>query len=300
MNAISSVFTKRIFVLSAFMCMIGAVLYSIGLTFFVVPVGAYAGGVNGLSQILQQVMEQVGLPKIPLGLISICFNIPILIFGWLKVDRRFTVLTIVSVLSIGFFLNIFATMNVPVLTDEILLNVMFGGLLMGVGTGITLRSGGSTGGTDVFLAYLSQKTGKSFGGYSIMMNSVIVLLAFMLDPQNVERILITIVLFFIISLVINQVHTKHKRFTVFIISSDPTSVVEQIHLRCGRGATMYEAEGTYQRTTKTVIMTVITSYQLYVIKDIIEKYDPEAFVNIVDTAEIYGNFTNSKTDIPLN
>ena len=300
MQSFYAIFTRKGFLISILASTAAAILYAIGLTFFVQPIGAYVGGVNGLSQILQQVVSSVSGMKIPLGVFTIMFNIPILIFGWFKVEKRFTVLTIYSVLLNGILLNILGAIPMFVISDDVIINIIFAGLFMGIGIGTALRYGGSLGGIDVIVAYISQKSGKSFGVYAITINFFIVLLAFSIQPDNIEGILITIVLFFMQSLVTNQVHTKHKRFTAFIISDDPTNIVEQIHLRCGRGATVMDAKGTYVNQKKYVIMTVITSYQLYIVRDIIAKYDPQAFVNIVATSEIYGNFINRRTDIPNN
>ncbi|MGL5042094.1 MAG: YitT family protein [Culicoidibacterales bacterium] len=295
----SDFFSKQILFVSFLAVASGGLLYAAGLHFFVQSVGAYTGGVTGISQLLLLVLNKAGIPTITLGMLTIILNIPILIFGWFKVERRFTILSVIAVFYIGVLLTIFEMLPIMHLSDELVVNIIFGGILLGLGTAITLRYGGSTGGTDVILAYFASKNGKSFGGYSILINMIVVFSAAILEPTNTEGILITIILFFLVSLVINQVHTKHKRFTVFIITSQPTVLVDQIHIRCGRGATVLPAVGTYAKTDKTVIMTVVSSYQIYMMKDIIAKNDPTAFVNIIPTKEIFGNFVNNKTEIPL-
>ncbi|GBU10764.1 membrane protein [Erysipelotrichaceae bacterium] len=292
-------FSKRIWLTSLFAVLVGGFLYSVGIHFFVTALGAYTGGVTGLSQLFILTLSRAGIPTPSLGIITILFNIPILIFGWVKVEKRFTILSIISVLYVGLLLTYFDSLPRVLLTEQTFINIVFGGLLVGTGTGLTLRYGGSTGGTDVLLTYASYKRGKSFGGYAILSNMVIVLAAYLLNPDNTEGILITIILFFFVSLVINQVHTKHKRFTAFIVSSKHEKLIEQIHLKCGRGATILQGEGAYAHNKKSVIMTVVSSYQLYTLKDIIARYEPTAFVNIVPTKEIFGNFVNNKTELPL-
>ncbi len=295
----SDFFSRQILITSLLAVLAGGALYAIGLHFFVAAVGAYTGGVTGLSQIFVLFLERSGIATVPLGLVTILFNIPILIFGWFKVERRFTILSVISVFYVGMLLSFFETLPPVDLSDQLVINIVFGGILLGVGTGLSLRYGGSTGGTDVILAYISSKKGKSFGGYSIAINMIVVLIAFLLNPSNKEGILITIILFFLVSLVINQVHTKHKRFTVFIVTGEPNILIEQIHIRCGRGATLLSAEGSYAKKEKTVIMTVVSSYQLYTVKDMIAKHDQAAFVNVVPTKDIFGNFINKKTELPL-
>jgi len=299
MTKIMEIFSKKIMLTSFLAVLLGSTLYAIGIHFFVTPIGAYAGGVTGLSQILVELFSQLGIPFMNLGLLTIVFNIPLMIFGWVKVEKRFVVLSIFAVVYIGILLSFFESLPPILLSDDLLVNLLFGGLLLGVGGGLALRYGGSLGGVDIILAYLSYKKGSGVGMYSAIVNVVIVLGGFFLKPDNLEATLITIILFFYIGLVVNQVHTKHKRFTAFIVSTKPHLLIKQIHIRCGRGATLFQAEGTFQKDEKPVIMTVVSSYQLYVLQNIIIKYDPQAFVNIVPTKDVYGNFIRKKTELPL-
>jgi len=292
-------FSEKIMLISFLAVLFGSTIYAIGLHFFVAPIGSYAGGVTGLSQVLIELLNKLHIPTLSLGILTILFNIPIMIFGWFKVEKRFVILSIFAVLYIGILLNFFDTIPIKQFSDALLVNILFGGLLLGAGSGIALRYGGSLGGIDILLAYLSYKRGNSIGNYSIIVNIIIVLCAFLLNPDNIEGSLITIILFFYIGLVVNQVHTKHRRFTAFIVSTKPHILIKQIHIRCGRGATLIKAEGTFEKADKPVIMTVVSSYQLYALKNIIITYDPRAFVNIVPTKEVYGNFISQKNELPL-
>jgi len=293
-------FSEKIMLVSFLAVLFGATIYAIGLHFFVAPIGSYAGGVTGLSQVLIELLHKLNIPTFNLGIWTIIFNIPIMIFGWFKVEKRFVILSMFAVLYIGLLLNFFDTIPLKEFSALLLVNILFGGLLLGSGSGIALRYGGSLGGIDILLAYFSYKRGSSIGNYSIAVNIIIVLCAFLLKPDNIEGTLITIILFFYIGLVVNQVHTKHKRFTAFIISTKPYILIKQIHIRCGRGATLIQAEGTFEKAEKPVIMTVVSSYQLYALKNIIMTYDPRAFVNIVPTKDVYGNFISQKNEVPLD
>lgn len=299
MNKSMHFFSNKIMLVSFLAILVASTLYAIGLHFFVAPIGAYAGGVTGLSQVLIELLNMLQLPTFSLGIWTIIFNIPIMIFGWFKVEKRFVLLSLFAVIYIGALLNYFDTIPLTKFSDNLLVNILFGGLLLGTGGALALRYGGSLGGVDIILAYVSYKKGSGVGNYSIVVNFFIVLCAFLLNPSDIERTLITIILFFYVGLVVNQVHTKHKRFTAFIISTKPHLLIKQIHIRCGRGATLFKAEGTFEKAEKPVIMTVVSSYQLYTLKNIIIKYDPQAFVNIVPTKDVYGNFIRKKTEVPL-
>jgi len=277
----------------------GTILYSLGLFYFVKPIGAYAGGVNGTSQVLIQLAEKFNIPIVPLGTLSILINIPIMLFGWFRVNKRFTILSIISVFLNGMLLNLYMRFPMVVFSDDVLVNVICGGLLLGLGGGIALRYGGSLGGSDIIAAYVSYKKDKSFGLYTTIINATIVIAAVLINPQNKEGALVTIILYFYISLVINQTHTKHKKFTALIVSEQYEILAKEIRKHCGRGATLFYAEGTYIKDDKKVLMTVISSYQLSILQDIIMQYSPNSFVNILPTKEVYGSFIKNIDEIPL-
>lgn len=300
MKKAEAVFVRQKIMITSFLAIVaGSTIYSIGLHFFISPIGAYAGGVTGLSQIVIKLLAMFGISTIPLGILTIVFNIPLMIFGWFKVEKRFIVLSAFAVVYIGVLLSFFDTLSVTQFSDDLLVNILFGGLLLGFGGGTALRYGGSLGGVDILLAYLSYRKGAAVGKYSIIANVLIVLAAFMLQTGDIESTLITIIVFFYTGMVLNQVHTKHKRFTAFIVSDKPEILVKAIHTECGRGVTLFKAEGTFQQKEKQVLMTVISSYQLYLLKDIIIQNDPAAFVNIMPTKDVYGNFVRKKMEIPL-
>lgn len=289
----------KIEITSCLAVILGSTIYTVGLYFFVNAIGAYAGGVTGLSQVIVRALNLLNIHYIQLGYLIILFNIPLLIFAWFKLEKHFTLLSMLSVIYSGLLLNYLEALPLSSLSDNLLLNIAFGGLFLGVGGGLALRYGSSLGGIDIIAAYVSYKSGKSVGLLTMLINVGIIVFAFLLAPENIEPILITIILFFYITLVVNQVHTKHKRFTAFVITRNPAPIVSEIQQRCGRGATLIDAHGAYSREEQVVIMTVISSYQLYIVQDIIFENDEKAFVNIVPTKDIYGNFTRNKTELPL-
>ena len=295
----NEIFLKQTKLISFLAVFVGSTIYAVGLHFFVNAIGAYAGGVTGVSQIIVNFCQIANIPMLSLGMLTIIMNLPIMIFGWYKVEKRFVLLSGFAVVYIGILLRLFELVPIQQFSDDLLVNILFGGLLLGAGGAIALRYGGSLGGMDIILAYFSNEKGISVGQYSIITNIVIVVLGFIIQPDNIESSLVTIILFFYTGLVVNQIHSKHKRYTAFIISQNPDVLIKQIHIRCGRGATLLHAMGSFSRREQQVIMTVISSYQLYMLKDIIMQYDPQAFVDVLPTKDVYGNFIRKKNEIPL-
>ncbi len=133
---------------------IGAILSAVALNFFLIGANVYASGFTGISQILSSVFtDYLGLENISTGIILFILNIPVAILGWLKVGKGFTIYSFLSVAAISFFLEVLPVLR---LSTDIMLNAVFGGVIAGVGIGITLKWGASTGGSDIIAMYLSK------------------------------------------------------------------------------------------------------------------------------------------------
>jgi len=270
---------KRLFVLFS-----GAFLYAFGMNFFLVPADVYATGFSGLSQLLMKILHQFDLP-ISMGTLLIILNIPVLWLGLRKVGRSFTVYSLISVAMMSLFLNL-----IPVhsLSDDILLNAVFGGCISALGIGLTLRYGSSTGGMDIIAVVLSKMNGKPTGKYSFLLNIMIIISAGYLFGW--EKALYTIVVAFTSSQVVDAVHTRYEKLTALIVTDRTKKLKQEIIKTLHRGVTIMPARGAFSDSEKVMLMTVITKYELFELKRLIKRIDPHAFTNIVYTEDIIGRF----------
>lgn len=262
----------------------GAFLFAFGMNFFIVPADLYATGFSGLSQLLMKILHQFDLP-LSMGTLLILLNIPVLWLGWREVGKSFTIYSLISVLMMSLLLNI-----IPVhsLSDDILLNAVFGGCISAAGVGLTLRYGSSTGGMDIIAVVLSKMNGKPTGQYSFLLNSMIIISAGYLFGW--EKALYTIVVVFSSSQVIDTIHTRYEKLTALIITDKPEELKKEIMNTLQRGVTIVPARGAFSDTDKVMLMTVITKYELYELKRLIKRIDPFAFTNLVYTEDIVGKF----------
>jgi uncharacterized membrane-anchored protein YitT (DUF2179 family) len=151
-----------------------------------------------------------------------------------------------------------------------------------------LKHGASTGGLDIIAMVLSRLKDKPIGNYFLIMNGIIILLAGMLyEPENA---LYTMVALYVTTRVIDAIHTRHAKVTAMIITHKAEELQKAIHEKLVRGITILPAVGAYTKTDKHMLYLVITRYELYDLKKIINDVDPQAFANIVETAGIYGFF----------
>ncbi|WP_284139448.1 MULTISPECIES: YitT family protein [unclassified Virgibacillus] len=263
----------------------GAFLNSIALNFFLIGANVYASGFTGAAQLVSSVFKDFLGVGISTGILLLLFNIPVAILGWLKVGRGFTIYSVVSVIFTSIFLAI-----LPVLTisDDILLNAVFGGVIAGTGVGITLKLGASTGGMDIVAMVLSRMKDRPIGIYFLSLNAIIIALAGILyEPENA---LYTLVALYVTTRVIDAIHTRHEKVTAMIITRKAEELQLAIHKKMVRGITIVPAKGAYSNENKNMLYLVITRYELYDLEKIIKEIDPNAFTNIVETAGIFGFF----------
>lgn len=257
----------------------GAFIIAAALNFFLIPANVFASGFTGISQLLATVLP------ISTGIILLLLNIPVTILGWMKIGKSFTVYSFLNVVLTTFFLE---ALPVWQFSPDILLNAVFGGVLLAVGAGLTLKWGASSGGLDIVALVLSRFSDRPVGIYFFALNSIIVITSGLLfDP---EKALYTLVTLYVSSRVIDAIYTRHVKLTAMIVTKQSELLIQAIYERITRGVTRIPAKGGYSADDKEILMIVITRYELYELKQIIKEIDPEAFTNIIETAGIFGLF----------
>ncbi len=264
---------------------IGAFLNAVGLNMFLIPANVYSSGFTGIAQLLSSILEEYTPFFISTGVLLLLLNIPVAILGWLKVGKSFTLYSFLSVAATTVFLGI-----VPLhsFSEDILLNAVFGGVIVAVGVGITLKYGASTGGLDIIAMILSRMKDKPVGTYFFLFNSIIIVTAGLL--YGWEKALYTLVALYVSTRVIDAIHTRHAKLTAMIITKKADPLKAAIHSRLVRGITMIPAKGAFTNEPKDMLIIVITRYELYDLEKIIKEEDPNAFTNIVQTTGIFGFF----------
>lgn len=264
---------------------IGAFLNAVSLNFFLIAANVYASGFAGAAQLLSSVFRDFIGISIGTGIFLLLLNIPVIILGWYKVGKGFTLYSIVSVLATTAFLEF---MPVIALSEDIMLNAVFGGLIAGVGVGLSLKIGASTGGMDIVVMILSRLNDQPVGRYFMALNAVIIIFAGILyEPENA---LYTLIALYVTTRVIDAIHTRHVKLTAMIVTEKADLLQKAIHEKLVRGITIFPAKGAYTKVEKNMLYLVLTRYELYDLEKIIKEVDPEAFTNVVQTTGVYGSF----------
>lgn len=272
--------TKKILIV-----LIGAFLNAMSLNFFLIPANVYASGFTGIAQLISGIIGEFTPFTISTGVLLLLLNVPVTILGWKKVGKSFTLYSFISVLLSSFFLEVLPIKEV---SEDILLNAVFGGVIGAIGVGLTLKWGASTGGMDIIAMVLSRMKDRPVGTYFFTLNSIIILTAGYVFGW--ENALYTLVALYVSTRVIDAIHTRHEKLTAMIVTKKPDELKQAIHEKLVRGITLIPAKGAFTGEQKEMLIIVITRYELYDLERTINEVDPHAFTNIVETAGIFGFF----------
>ncbi|WP_317327072.1 YitT family protein [Turicibacter sanguinis] len=270
---------------------VGTILFAIGINWFINPSGLYVGGVTGISQLVSRILYSTLGIKINLGLLIWSINVPLLLLAYKFIGKRFTYHTLYTVTFLTICLNVIPEKT---FSEDVLLNIVVGGMIYALGSGTILKYGGSTGGLDILSQYLSMKKQGSFGQYSFYVNCIIITIAGFL--QGWEIALYTILLMFVQMQMVDRIHTPHKSYTVFIVTTKQDEVIQTLQARLGRGITIINAEGAYTHTNRSLLMMVVSSYELYIALQLLNEVDPHSFTNVLQSSQVQGNFGRKIVD----
>ena len=263
----------------------GSLLLAISYALFIIPFHIVPGGVSGIAIIINYFF------KVPVGILTIVLNFPILYLGVKKLGRAYGIKSIVGILfsylGIDFFYEILKFKNIHATNNEILASI-YGGVMLGVGLGLVFKGRASTGGTDVIGMLINKYTGISVGMAILFVDSIIIS-ASGFSYHSLEAPLIGYLTLFVSSKAIDFVlEGWNYAKMAFIITEREDEVKELIFNKIGRGGTVFYGKTLYKEEPKNIIMTVISIKQFPTLRQEIRKIDPNAFVIISDIYEVLG------------
>lgn len=266
---------------------IGSIIVGISYNLFLLPGQIAAGGISGLSTILN---KMIGSDP---AIIQFIFNIPIFIIGCFTLGKSFSLKTVIATFVVP--LTIFLTASlVEKGTTDALLASLYGGIVLGIGLGLVYRGNGSTGGTATLAQIVKKYTGLSSGFCQLIVDAFVVILSAFVF--NFELALYALISIYVTSKVIDivQLHTGDNKL-VFIITTKEQKIINLIHEHVERGVTSVNAFGGYNREGKSLLFSVMEQKEAIYFKQIITREEPDSFVIFINTSEIIGRgFSKAK------
>lgn len=275
---------------------VAAVIYAltsaIAINFFWTPGHIYSSGFTGLAQIVNTVGTRFFNVNLPIGLLLIILNIPILLLGYKKLGYRFTMFTALALVLAALAIRFVPDPPANWSNDSLLLAI-FGGGINGFGTGFALRTGLSTGGLDIIGIVVRKKFGLRMGAVNLTFNFFILMAAgYLFGPQFA---LYTGISLIVNAFMIDNVYTRQQKLQVMIVTENPDKVIDMLQQNIRRGITIvHDAEGGYNHHQKEILFTVISAYERYDFRDALELADPKAWSSTWRIEYTMGRFYEPK------
>ena len=269
--------------------LIAGIAFGISVNVFTAPNHIAPGGVTGFATLMNYIFG------VPIGLMSFCINVPLLLIGVRVLGKEFFFRTLKSVVIINFSVDVIVPMMVQgyVYTGEKIMAGLMGGVLMGVCVGSVLQRGSTSGGLDIVGRVVRKKMPQFSIGKIMFAGDFTILVVSMLVYKNIESGLNGLICIFVSSKVVDYLlYGMEKGMMLYVISDKAEEIAREIMSSIVRGATMIQAEGAYSRDPKKVVLCAIKEHQYPEVKRLNKQIDPNAFLMVNDAHDILGSGFN--------
>ena len=261
-----------------------ALLMAFTNNFLVKNAGLLSGGFMGISIMLEMIGSRIGI-SIPTSFTLVLLNAPVALFCARKISKRFVFFSVLQVLLTSLFLRI-----VPVtpVFDEQLLNIIFGGVFWGASISLALKGGASTGGTDFIALYVANRTGREIWIQVFAMNAV--LLCIFGAIFGFDKAGYSVLFQYLSTHVVSTFHTRYKRVTLQIFTHKKDQVLEAYLKHFHHGITALHGKGGYSGESMSMMVAVISSYELNEAIEALQEADPAIIINVLKSERFVGRF----------
>jgi len=266
-----------------FLISLGSTLQAVSLRTFLVPARLASGGISGLAQIINSYTGW------PIGVMVLLGNLPLFIMGWRFLGGpRFAARTAFAILSFSILVDIpLPFLPAGGITNDAVLNTLYGGVVSGIGYGLVYKGRGTSGGTDILARILSSWRGIPVTQSYLITDALIIFLAGL--SFSWENALYSLVLLYISGIAAESISQGSNVLrTGLIITVKPEPIIEEIFHRLRRGVTIMNAKGGYSGDEKTILLCVVTRAEVPHLKTITRDLDPQAFLIIGQAHEVRG------------
>lgn len=269
-----------------FIVVVGTFILAVSVVVFFDANNLVLGGVSGLSIVIKEVFYMFFSFKLPLSLISLFINVPLLILAYFIMGKEFLGKTVFSTLLFSLFLEVASFL--PVYKGELMLSSVYGGVMLGVGSGLILRGGATSGGSDL-LAYIIHKYKGHIAISKILFVIDALVISMGLFVFGVENSMYAVISVYICSKVIDGI-IEGVGFAkaVFIVSDKSDDIAKELMENQKRGVTALKGKGMYTGKDKDVLLCVFSKKEISDVKRRVMEIDENAFIMVTDIREVLG------------
>lgn len=264
---------------------IAAVIFAANIKTFVRAGGLFPGGFTGITLLIQGICETYFNFTIPYTIVNLSLNVIPVFIGFKFIGKKFTISSCFVIFLTSILTDLIPAQ--PITYDPLLISI-FGGFVNGLSMSLCLMGNTSTGGTDFFAIYFSEKHGQDIWNYILLVNACVLLIAGLLFGWDTA--LYSIIFQFSSTQVIHILHRRYKKNTLFIVTNKPEEVYESISHLSQHSATRFDGIGCYSGESMTLLYSVVSEEESKFLVKKVHEVDPAAFVNIIKTDFINGRF----------
>ena len=270
---------------------VAAFLQAYVIQVFIQPSNLLSSGFTGVALLIEKMTSTFLVFSFSASLGMILLNVPVAILCYKSISPKFTFFSLLEVFLASFFLKI---IDFPPIFDDLLLNIVFGGFAYGLLTVIALKGNASTGGTDFIALYISNRKGKSIWGYVFIFNVMILSIFGMMFGW--EHAGYSILFQFISTRTIDSFYHRYERVTLQITTAHAMPLMTAYTKAYRHGISCVDAIGGYSHKKMNLLHTVVSSYEVQDIVDLMREIDPHVIVNVVKTENFFGGFYQAPID----
>ena len=264
---------------------IASVVMALNTKTFVGTGGLYPGGAMGLTLLIQRCADMFWDMEIPYTLINVLLNLVPIYIGFRFIGKKFTLYSCMFIIMTNILTDIIPPH--AIVYDTLLISV-FGGIISGFATSMCLLMNATTGGTDFIGIFLSERKGVDSFNVILGFNAVLLIVAGLMFGW--EKALYSIIFQYTSTQVLHILFQQYRQHTLLVVTNNPGRVSELIAKDSHHGATIIEAEGSYEHKERKIVYSVVSRAECKTIIGGIREADPDAFINVINTQQVSGRF----------
>ncbi len=281
---------KRVKPLNFMLLTIAGIINAFGVTIFLNPVNLYDSGISGTSMLLSQITP----PELSLSIFLIILNVPLFLYGLKKQGKLFTVYSLYAVATYSLFawlitdvFPIDVSIASPLAGNDLLLCALFGGLISGIGSGMTIRFGGAIDGIEVMAVIFSKRLNVTVGTFVMVYNIILYVISGFITRSWILPLYSIVTYGAALKTVDFIVEGLDRSKALMIITDKAEEISVLLSEEFRSGTTLLPAKGGYSNTDKTVIYFVVNRFEIAKTREIIHSADPYAFMTITEVADVF-------------
>lgn len=283
---------KNIRLQNMLMLTLAGMINAFGISFFLYPVNLYDSGISGTAMLLAQITPDY----LTLSIFLIVLNVPLFLYGYKKMGMTFTFYSVYTVIIYSLcswliqdVLPVDVSIASPLAEQDLLLCALFGGLISGIGSGLTIRYGGAIDGVDILAVLFAKKLNLSVGMFVMGYNMILYIVAGLVKGSWILPLYSIVTYAIALKAVDFIAEGLDKAKSTMIITDKPEEICDALSAEFGNGITIINATGYYSHTDKSMIYFVVNRFQINKVRTIVKEHDPKAYVTITEVSDVLGS-----------